>query len=85
MEARKYKIVLRDGLSIDANIVFDVGAASTYESALDKAFAFINDTSNLSLLKAKSMYVRMISFKKNESCGLDYGSYCRFLTIHKEV
>lgn len=85
MEERKYKIVLRDGLSVDANALFDIGAESTYEEAVSTAFKFINDKSNLDLLKAESMYVRMIIFKKNESCGLDYGSHNRFITIHKEA
>jgi len=79
-----FSITLRNGLSPEADVVKLVGEADTYESAVDKAFAFINDESNYEHLKAKSFYVRLIEFKKSEIVGLDYGSHSRFIVISNE-
>lgn len=68
-------------MSPEADVLKTIGEASSYQEAIDKAFSFINDESNFPDLQAKSYYVRMTIFKKNECVGLDYGSHSRFIII----
>jgi len=79
-----FSISLRQGLDPDAKFIKSFGFADTYDEAMQKAFDVINDPNNENELRCKSLYVRIIEFKKNECVGLDYGSYSRFIIVKKQ-